>query len=199
MWKLKTLSQLDGLTPEGVVLRREEIARHQQAADIIAQAHQRADAILADARQQAGAELAESRSQLEDQFWQQADSLFSDWQQQRDRDEVQMVGLAGNVLNEALQQVLDEVNDARRFDALLRQLLRHHPRQQQATLFCASSQETALAAWLADQPHLVWSLCADPALAGDSLRLTTARGELLIDWATLRRSLLPPSSDTACA
>lgn len=199
MWKLKTLSQLDGITPEGAVLRREEIARHQQAADIIAQAHRKADAILADARQRADAELAESRGQLEDQFWLQADSLFSDWQQQRERDEVQLIALAGNILNEALQQVLDEVDDARRFDALLRQLLRHHPRQQQATLFCASSQEAEVAAWLADQPHLVWKLCGDSVLAEDSLRLTTAQGELMIDWATLRRSLLPPPSNAACA
>ena len=198
MWKLKTLSQLDGITPDGVVLRHEEIALHRQAADVLARAQQQAEAILTDARTRADAERAESRRQLEDQFWQQAHGLLSDWQQQREQDEVQLIDLAGKVLNEALQQVLGEVDDARRFDALLRQLLRHYPRQQQATLFCASGQEAALTAWLASQPQLAWTLCGDSTLANDSLRLTTAQGELLIDWATLRRSLLPPPSDAAC-
>lgn len=191
MWKLKTLHQLDGCAPPGNILRREEIAQQQQAVSIIEQAHEQAHLIREQARAEAQAEMEACRREWEATFWQQAQTLLADWQQQREAEEAQLVILAGKVLNEALQQLLDEVDDERRFHALLKQLLRHYPRQQQATLYCASAQEQAISRWLADQPQLSWTLCADPALAPDHLRLTTGQGELLVNWQTLRQQLAP--------
>jgi len=191
MWKLKTLRQLNGIAPEGTILRREEIARQEEAASIIALAHEQAQAIREEARAAAQAEYDTQRLEWEAAFWQQAQRLLDDWQQQRAAEEAQLVIVAGKVLNEALQQILDEVDDERRFHALLKQLLRLYPRQQQATLYCASAQEMAVSGWLAGQPLLSWTLCADPELAADRLRLVTTQGELLIDWRTLCQQLVP--------
>lgn len=195
MWKLKTLRLLNGITPQGTLLRGEEIDCQQQAVSIIEMAHEQAQAIREEAQAAAQAELIDRRREWEAAFWQQAQTLLDGWQQQREADEAQLVLMAGKVLNEALQHLLDEVDDERRFHALLKQLLRHYPRQQQATLYCASEKEQALSRWLAGQPQFSWTLCADPALAPDALRLVTGQGELLVDWGTLRQHLTPAAAE----
>ncbi|MGP3591671.1 type III secretion system stator protein SctL [Vagococcus sp. WN89Y] len=191
MWTLKTLRQLNAIAPQGNILRREEIALSTQAVSIIELAHEQAEAIREQARAEAAAEAQTLKREWEADFWQQAQTLLTEWQQQREEDEAQLVILAGNVLNEALQQLLDDVDDARRFHALLKQLLRLYPRQQPATLWCASEQEQAVSGWLAAEPQLCWTLCPDPALAKDSVRLVTGQGELIVNWDTLRQQLLP--------
>lgn len=191
MWKLKTLHLQGGSVPPGNVLRREEIALGLEAASIIELAHKQAQTIREQARAEAQAERAASQREWEARFWQQAQTLFADWYEQRATEETQLVLLAGKVLNEALQQLLDEVDDERRFHALLRQLLRHYPRQQQATLYCASGQEQEINGWLIAQPQLSWTLCADPELEPDRLRLITEAGELMVDWRTLCQQIAP--------
>jgi len=191
MWKLKSLHLQGGSAPPGNVLRREEIALRLEAASIIELAHKQAQTIREQARAEAQAERAASQREWEARFWQQAQTLFADWQEQRAAEETQLVLLAGKVLNEALQHLLDEVDDERRFHALLRQLLRHYPRQQQATLYCASGQEQEINGWLVAQPQLRWTLCADPALEPDRLRLITDAGELMVNWRTLYQQLAP--------
>ncbi|UYU33700.1 type III secretion system stator protein SctL [Siccibacter colletis] len=185
MWKLKSITLLDGSMPEGPVLSRDVLAQHQNAQEILARAHERAEAIISAAREQAEAELAQQRLHAEAQFWQQADELLSDWHQQRQQDESQLIQLADRLLNEALQQLLDDTGEEKRFHALLRQLLRHHPRQQSATLYCALDREQAISAWLAQQPQLRWTLCGDDLLEPDTLRLVTDRGELVVSWSAL--------------
>lgn len=191
MWKLKSLHLQGGSAPPGNVLRREEIALRLEAASIIELAHKQAQTIREQARAEAQAERAACQREWESLFWQQAQTLFADWQEQRAAEETQLVLLAGKVLNEALQHLLDEVDDERRFHALLRQLLRRYPRQQQATLYCASGQEQEINGWLAAQSQLRWTLCADPALEPDRLRLITDAGELMVDWRTLCQQLAP--------
>ena len=191
MWKLKRLRLPDGSAPEGNLLRREELALRLEAAAIIELAHQQAQTIREQARAEAQAEREACQREWEASFWQQAQTLLAGWQQQRTDEETQLVVLAGKVVNKALQQLLDEVDDERRFHALLKQLLRHYPRQQQATLYCASGQELEINGWLAAQPQLCWTLCADPVLEPDRLRLITDAGELMVDWRTLRQQLAP--------
>jgi len=191
MWKLKTLPLQGGSAPPGHVLRREEIAQRLEAASIIELAHREAQTIREQARAGAQAERAASQHEWETLFWQQAQALFADWQKQRADEEAELVVLAGKVLHEALLHLLDEVDDERRFHALLNQLLRHYPRQHQATLYCASGQEQAISGWLAAQPQLHWTLCADPSLVPDRLRLMTDAGELSVDWRTLCQQLAP--------
>lgn len=191
MWKLRSLHLQGGSAPPGNVLRREEIALRLEAASIIELAHKQAQTIREQARAEAQAERAASQREGEARFWQQAQTLFADWQEQRAAEETQLVLLAGKVLNEALQHLLDEVDDERRFHALLRQLLRHYPRQQQATLYCASEQKQEINGWLVAQPQLRWTLCADPALEPDRLRLITDAGELMVNWRTLCQQLAP--------
>lgn len=191
MWKLKTLHLQGGSVPPGNVLRCEEIALGLEAASIIELAHKQAQTIREQARAEAQAESAASQREWEARFWQQAQTLLADWHEQRAAEETQLVLLAGKVLNEALQQLLDEVDDERRFHALLRQLLRHYPRQQQATLYCASGQEQEINDWLVGQPQLSWTLCADPVLEPDRLRLITEAGELMVDWRTLCQQIAP--------
>jgi len=191
MWKLKSLHLQGGSAPPGNVLRREEIALRLEAASIIELAHKQTQTIREQARAEAQAERAACQREWESLFWQQAQTLFADWQEQRTAEETQLVLLAGKVLNEALQHLLDEVDDERRFHALLRQLLRHYPRQQPATLYCASGQEQEINGWLAAQSQLRWTLCVDPALEPDRLRLITDAGELMVDWRTLCQQLAP--------
>ncbi|MGV7093289.1 type III secretion system stator protein SctL [Siccibacter turicensis] len=186
MWKIKPIALLGGAVPDGPVLPREVLADHRAAQQILAAAHEQAAAILEAAREQAEHELATQRLSYEAQFWQQADEVLAGWQAQRQQEEAQLVTLADRLLNDALHQLLGDVPRESRFHALLHQLLRHHPRQQQATLYCAQSQEQALSDWLAEQPQLEWTLCGDPALEADALRLVTDRGELYIAWSTLR-------------
>ncbi|KAF6662715.1 type III secretion system stator protein SctL [Enterobacteriaceae bacterium EKM102V] len=191
MWKLKSLSLPEGCPASGTLLRREALALGLEATAIIRQAHQQAQAIREQARAEAQAEKEASQREWEALFWQQAQTLLTDWQHQRTAEEAQLVVLAGKVVNEALQQLLDEVDDERRFQVLIRQLLRHSPRQQQATLYCASGQVQQIADWLATQPSLRWTLYADPALEPDRLRLITDTGELVVDWRTLHQQLAP--------
>lgn len=191
MWKLKRLSLAEGSAPGGNLLRREEIALGLEAASIIELAHKEAQTIREQVRAEAQAEREACQREWEAAFWQQAQALLTDWQQQRTAEEAQLVVLAGKIVNEALQHLLDEVDDERRFHALLKQLLHHYPRQQQATLYCASLQEQEINGWLAAQPQLSWTLCADPALESDHLRLITDAGELMVDWQTLRQQLAP--------
>ena len=195
MWKLKSLRLPDGSAPAGNLLRREEIALGLEAAAIIELAHKEAQTIREQARAEAQAEREACQREWEAAFWQQAQTLLTDWQQQRAAEEAQLVVLAGKIVNEALQHLLDEVDDERRFHALLKQLLRHHPRQQQAMLYCASLQEQEIHGWLAAQPQLSWPLCADPMLAPDHLRLITDAGELMVDWQTLRQQLAPAPAE----
>ena len=195
MWKLKRLSLAEGSAPGGNLLRREEIALGLEAASIIELAHKEAQTIREQARAEAQAEREACQREWEASFWQQAQALLTDWQQQRTAEEAQLVVLAGKIVNEALQHLLDEVDDERRFHALLKQLLRHYPRQQQATLYCASLQEQEIHGWLAAQPQLSWTLCADPALESDHLRLITDAGELMVDWPTLRQQLAPSRAE----
>lgn len=195
MWKLKRLSLADGSAPAGNLLRREAIALGLEAAAIIELAHKEAQTIREQARAEAQAEREACQREWEAAFWQQAQALLADWQQQRTAEEAQLVELAGKIVNEALQHLLDEVDDERRFHALLKQLLRHYPRQQQATLYCASLQEQEIHGWLGAQPQLSLTLCADPMLAPDHLRLITDAGELMVDWPTLRQQLAPARAE----
>ncbi|MCU5773688.1 type III secretion system stator protein SctL [Erwiniaceae bacterium BAC15a-03b] len=189
MWKVKKISLLNGEQATGNLLRAEEIATHQQAEMILAEAQQQAQEILAAAQQQAEQHIAEQREQCEAQFWQQADELFSSWQQQRQQDEQQLVTLAEQLLTQAITQVLDDFTPQQRFRALLQQLLRQHARQQQATLWCATAQQQEVSAWLAQQPQLEWQLSFDEQLPVDQLRLVTDQGELQIGWAALCQQL----------
>lgn len=190
MWKVRKISLLNGSAPQGNLLRAHEIEHHQQAEEILAQARQQADEILAAAHQQAEQQIAEQRLQCEAQFWQQADELLSGWQQQRQQDRQQLVTLAAQLLGQAMEQLLADFSDQQRFQALLRQLMRQHPRRQQATLFCAAAQLESVEAWLAAQPALCWQLSSDEQLSADQLRLVTEQGELQIDWSSLCQQLV---------
>lgn len=195
MWKLRKISLLDGAAPQGELLRAEQLQMQQQAAEVLAQAQQRAEKIIAAAQQQADEHIAEQRLQWEAQFWQQADTLLSGWHQQRQQDEQQLVSLATQLLNQAMTQLLGEFSDEQRFHALLQQLLRQHSRQQQATLWCASSHYATVSAWLAQQSQLAWQLSSDEQLPDDQLRLVTEHGELQVSWSMLCQQLaLTPST-----
>lgn len=115
MWKLKSLRLPDGSAPAGNLLRREEIALGLEAAAIIELAHKDAQTIREQARAEAQAEREACQREWEAAFWQQAQTLLTDWQQQRAAEEAQLVVLAGKIVNEALQHLLDEVDDERRF------------------------------------------------------------------------------------
>ncbi|KOC91378.1 type III secretion system stator protein SctL [Winslowiella iniecta] len=191
MWTLRKITLLNGNEPPALLLRAEQIVRHQQAEAILAAAQQQAQQILAAAQQQAEQTIAQQREQCENQFWQQAETVFSDWQQQREQDEQQLVTLAGQLLNQAMGQLLHDFTPEQRFRALLQQLLRQHPRQQQATLYCNGRQREAIETWLAQQPQLSWQLSSDEQLTADQLRLVTGQGELHIGWSSLCQQLAP--------
>lgn len=191
MWKIKTITLLNGSEPPGKLLRAAEMDCHQQGKAIIANAQQQAEAILTQAHQQAEHYLTQQRNEQETRFWQQAGVLFTDWQQQQELQEQQLVSLAEQLLSQAMRQLLEDFTPEQRYRTLLQQLLRQHPRQQQATLYCSGTQQEDIAACLSQQSHLVWQLSSDEQLTTDQLRLVTEQGELLVDWKSLSQQLIP--------
>lgn len=189
MWKIRPISLLDDCDIRGNVLRAEHIVDHQHAQDIIAVAQQQANNMLLAAEQQAQQEMEQHLQEYQAQFWQQANILLEGWQQQRQQEQQQLVTLAEQLLNQTMRQLLGDFTSEQRFSALLQQLLKQHSHQQQATLYCASVQQQAIAEWLAQQPQLVWQLNSDKQLFPDQLRLVTQQGELHVDWPTMYQQL----------
>lgn len=188
----KRITLLNGTDDLAPVISQAMLVQQQQGADILQQAQQQAEQILAAAEQEAEACKRRAQQCAEQDFWQQADRLFANWQQQQQQIESEILAVLDGVLAAALGQLLTEVPEPPRLNALLRQLLRDKMQVEQASLCCHPSQQQPIADWLTLHPHLNWQLQPDDMLAADSLKLVTAQGELHLDWQQAVSQLLPP-------
>ncbi len=178
------------------LITRAQLREQQQGQDILIRAEQQAALMLAAAQQDADACRQRARQQAEQAFWQQASALLADWQQHYQQTEQAVLAVMDSVLAQALTQLLAEVPQAQRLNALLRQLLQDNAARETGTLYCALSQQAQLADWLAQHPHLRWRLQPDDGLAINSLKLVTAQGELQLDWQQAVQQLLPPEAES---
>lgn len=186
----KRISLLNGAADLAPIISQARLDIQQQGVDILQQAKRQAEQILAAAQQEAEACKLRAQQRAEEDFWQQADSLLAHWQQQQQQTESEILSVMNSVLAQALGQLLTEVPDSQRLNALLRQLLREKRQVEQGTLCCHPSQQQPIAAWLATYSHIRWQLQPDETLPLDRLKLLTTQGELHLDWQQAVRQLL---------
>lgn len=197
MWIQKKITLLhDAVPAAGSVISVDELDAHQQGLAIVEQARQQAEALLqqasaeiaarqAEAEAAMSADLQQRQQQLEQDFYQQADALFHDWQQQQAAWQETVLPRTQALLAQALEQILGEQPAPARLHALLMQLLTAQGRAASATLFCAPAQQQDVDSWLAERPHLIWTVKNDGRLANDQLVLETDQGELRLSWEAL--------------
>lgn len=192
MWQLRPLTCFTPPEPQQALLSRETLIQQQQAQAIVLAAEAQAQQLLEAAQhqaqqilQQAEAEAAERLEEEQAHFWQQAQTLFDDWQQAREAQQQQIVQTASQLLSQALTHCLAEVPPAARLEALLTQLLHRAAPDSEATLCCSPARQPTLAAWLSARPALRWQLAPDDRLETDALRLIAQQGELHISWHSL--------------
>ncbi|VEB99377.1 type III secretion apparatus protein, HrpE/YscL family [Cedecea lapagei] len=191
----------DSYVVEGVLLPQAVLQEQQQARSLVEQATLKSEALLAEARQQAERLILEAEQEAErlvvlrteeaeGEFWQRADSLFNEWQAERDAQSAEVVSQAQRLINAAFEQLFGGLSEQQKLTALLTQLQVAGARATEVTLYYSPQHEAALASWLAAHPRLGWTCCADEALAAETLLLQTAQGEFSISWASLQQHLL---------
>ena len=203
MWIRKKITLLnDPQLTQCRVLTREAIAEHQQALTVMQLAEQQAQQRLEEATREADLLLAEAQKRIEERvksqtaqqqqdFYHQAQQLFAHWQEQEQQWQRDLIPRAEALLSQAMSQLLDQQPDAARLKATINQLLKAQGRQAAATLICAPVQQSAVEAWLAGRPQLVWDISTDTALASDQLILSTEKGELHLSWSRILDTLIP--------
>jgi type III secretion protein L len=169
------------------ILRREDIADSQRAAEVLDDARRQARQILDDAEHQA--------QQLQDQalaqFWDRTERFLQDLEQQRQIQQEQGMHAVEQLLHGALSGLLDKADLAERTRALVRHLAASQPVETVATLSAHPDMLLSLSQWLEGSRYAEhWQLKGDASLAADSLRLSDANGAFDVDWASLRRGLL---------
>lgn len=198
MWMVKKLRVLSA--PHAAVeplLSREMLAEHQQALDLLQTAEQQAQARLALAEEEAAQLLAAAQERAdaaiaEEQqaFIARTEQFFADWQQARQAWQEALLPRAEALLRQAMGQLLAELPDDARLNAMLLQLQQAQGRQVAATLSCAPASQQQISIWLKQHP-LDWELVSDSSLGDDTLRLTTDNGELLLSWDQVCTALIP--------
>ncbi|CAO95577.1 type III secretion system stator protein SctL [Erwinia tasmaniensis] len=191
----KRITLLNGAADLAPVISQSQLFIQQQGQDILEQARQQAQAMRDDAERQIAADRLIAQQRAGQAFWQQADTLLHDWQQQYQQLEAQVLEVMDGVMTQALGQLLDEVPEPQRLAALLRQIMRASALDDRGSLYCHPSQQNEVADWLHLHAHLGWRLQPDGSLAVDGLKLVTANGELHLDWQQAVRQLLPTAAE----
>lgn len=191
----KRITLLNGAADLAPVISHTQLCTQRQGQDILAQARQQAQAMREDAERQIAADRLIAQQRAGQEFWQQADTLLHDWQQQYQQLEARVLEVMDGVMTQALGQLLGEVPQPQRLAALLRQIMRASALDDRGSLYCHPSQQNEVADWLRLHAHLGWQLQPDESLAADSLKLVTANGELHLDWQQAVRQLLPSPAE----
>jgi type III secretion protein L len=184
------------LSPSAVlvetVLRREDIADTQLAAEVLSNARRDAALMLEEARHQAQHEKDQALSQ----FWASANQFLHGLNQERQALQRESMTAVEALLTSTLARLLDESTLAERTRALVRHLADSQPYEAQATLGAHPERLDELRQWLAQSRFAEhWQLKADPSLSPQSLRLSDANGAFDVDWTSLRRGLLGVCAD----
>ncbi|WJV60704.1 type III secretion system stator protein SctL [Pectobacteriaceae bacterium C52] len=188
----RKLTLVAGMDAEDVgLIKAERLQQHWLGLDVLAQARQQSTALIEAARQQAQDVILRTTEQAEQQFWRQADDILRGWQQERDEMEAYLASQAGQILTDAMAQLLTDVPGPQRHQALLRQLIRAQGGEGRGMLYCHPHRKADVTAWLDEHAHLGWKLNGDDTLAEDALKLVTPQGVMTLSWQQAIDQLLP--------
>ncbi|RMQ45840.1 HrpE [Pseudomonas cichorii] len=179
----------DRSTVNESLLRREVLEQCLLAEELLDDARARAQEIL----DQAHAEADDLRQRCEEEtraeVWVQAQSLLDDLREQREQSLATVVEAAQDLVQQALQIVLDELPDDKKVSAVLRQLTSASPNQESALVYCHPDQITLLAQCLEEHGQQGWTLRGDPNLAVDAISLRTEHGDFSLSWSVLQKHI----------
>ncbi|MEH2921565.1 type III secretion system stator protein SctL [Samsonia erythrinae] len=191
----KTLATIPGASrEETVIIPAERVAAHRRSRTLWEDAHVQAEAIVAQAHERAQSLCEQAVEKAEAAFWQQVNPLLQGIQHDRENLEQTLITQAGQLLREALSQLLDDTPESARHHALLRQLLKQQRGESQGTLYCHPAQLADVQRWLNAHAHLAWRLASDETLDSDAMKLITAHGVLSLSWRQATAQLVPPAA-----
>ncbi|MDO7895772.1 type III secretion system stator protein SctL [Pseudomonas citrulli] len=183
------------LRPEGQGLLQPYIARETlvdcaRAQRVIEHAREQAAQLLEQASEVAEAKVLKAQAQ----FWAKADALLATWEAQRQAMWEQIEASAARLVNEALQTLLDEVPEAARIDALVRQLAHRQRDPADATLRCHPDDLASLTRSLDGADPRPWTPVADAGMDRHQVKLQTPGGTFLLDWPSAVEALRLPEA-----
>lgn len=161
-----------------------------QAQCVLAHARVMAEELLSTAQTESDTRLEVAHHT----FWKRANAQLKRWQSEHQTQCKEMESNATAVVNQALQQLLDDVPPQARIAALLKQLLRTQCPPLDATLRCHPHAHAHIREWLNTQTDTVWQLQIDERLDTQALVLATALGDFCIDWRSTTGLLLLPEA-----
>ncbi|MDY7564680.1 type III secretion system stator protein SctL [Pseudomonas sp. RTC3] len=170
------------------IVRREDLADTQLASEVLDTARFQADQLLAQVQEHAQGLLDQALAE----FWDTANGFLQSLEEQRVASQRDALASAEELLNLALERLLDETSLVERIRALARNLAASQVVETAGTLSCHPKILEPLGEWLADSRFADhWQLKGDTSMPPDALRLSHANGAFDIDWRSLRRGLLP--------
>jgi len=173
------------------LLRREVLQQSLLAEELLDDARAQAQGILDTAQADAQALRQRCEEQARAEVWKHAQALLDDLRQQQQQTQATVIEAAQDLVQQALQIVLDEVPDSRKVSAVLRQLTSASANTESALIYCHPDQLALLAHSLEEQGLEGWALRGDPNLALDAISLRTEHGDFSLSWSALQRHLWP--------
>lgn len=186
MLTIRTVSLLNGQADLAPVLSHQQIQQQNGAQDLLQQARFQAEQIIRQAEEEAAQIRQQTAAAASEKFWQQAELFFAQWQQQQHM----MIESLDQVVNAALQQLLTELPESARTQALLYQLLKASNPTVAGRLRCHPQLETDVSQWLQQHPAINWKIIADDSLLADTIQLSTDQGDLLLNWTQATSALI---------
>lgn len=183
-------------TMEDTVIKAVRLQQHHRGLEVIETAERQAKDLLAEAESRAQEAAGRTVRQAEARFLRQADDILRGWQQERALMEAFVAEQAGQVLSDAMRQLVQDIPDEQRTSALLRQLLRNQSGEGRGVLYCHPEQQPQVADWLNDHAHLGWQLAIDDVLDKDELQLMTPQGVMNLSWRRAVEQLIPTPAST---
>jgi len=179
LWSSAVLAEL--------VVRREDLEDAQMANELLTVARVDIEQMLAGAKQHAQEVLDQALAE----FWGTANEFLQSLEELRLNAQRDAVASAEELLNLALERLLDETDLAERVRAMVRCLATSQMDEAAATLSCHPQLLDPLIEWLGNSRFVdYWLLKSDASMETNALRLSNASGAFDIDWHSLRRGLL---------
>ncbi|OEC32661.1 type III secretion protein L [Pseudomonas cuatrocienegasensis] len=173
------------------LLRREVLAQSLLAEELLDDARAQAQAIFDTAQAEVQALRQRCEAEARAEVWKQAQGLLDDLRQQREVTLASIVEAAQELVQQALEIVLDELPDDKKVSAVLRQLTLAISNEESALIYCHPDQLTQLAHSLQEQGQRGWTLRGEPSLAPDALSLRTEQGDFSLSWSALQQHIWP--------
>jgi type III secretion protein L len=164
---------------------RETLVDCGRAQAILEQAQAHATRLIQGAAEEAGAAVLQAQAQ----FWETAETVLATWEAERQAMWERIEASAAQLVNEALETLLNEVPDQARIDALVRQLASRQDGSVGATLRCHPDDWARLSQSLGSSGERPWTTVADASMGIHQLKLETSGGTFLLDWETAVNAL----------